>query len=147
LWQNREAAEKMYSPAWKKMIAERYGAPAEIHYYETPVIVDNTQQQAAPRTRGDGSRPSDLQERAPLARIIDVGERAATGLKANPVRLPLSTCELHARISPGHRPLMVGHPPVGRRNGANSGRTRTRAHVNFTTPTPLRSRGGISLSR
>jgi hypothetical protein len=44
LRQNRKAAEKMYSPAWKKMIAERYGAPAEIHYYETPVIVDNTQQ-------------------------------------------------------------------------------------------------------
>jgi len=44
LWQNREAAEKMYSPAWKKMITERYGAPPEIYYYETPVIVDNTQQ-------------------------------------------------------------------------------------------------------
>ena len=44
LWQSREAAEKMYSSAWKKMITERYGAPPEIHYYETPVIVDNTQQ-------------------------------------------------------------------------------------------------------
>jgi hypothetical protein len=43
LWQSHDAAEKMYSPAWKKMITERYGAPPEIHYYETPVIVDNTQ--------------------------------------------------------------------------------------------------------
>jgi hypothetical protein len=43
LWQNREAAEKMYSPAWKKMIAERYGTPPEITYYETPIIVDNSQ--------------------------------------------------------------------------------------------------------
>jgi len=43
LWQSREAAEKMYSPAWKKMIAERYGMPPEISYYETPVIVDNAQ--------------------------------------------------------------------------------------------------------
>jgi len=43
LWQSREAAEKMYSAAWKKMIAERYGAPPEITYYETPVIVDNAQ--------------------------------------------------------------------------------------------------------
>src|SRR5262245_43268777 len=42
LRQSREAAEKMYSPTWKKMITERYGAPPEIHYYETPVIVDNT---------------------------------------------------------------------------------------------------------
>jgi hypothetical protein len=42
LWQSREAAEKMYSAAWKKMITERYGAPPEITYYETPVIVDNS---------------------------------------------------------------------------------------------------------
>jgi hypothetical protein len=41
LWESREAAERMYSDAWKKMIAERYGAPPEITYYETPVIVDN----------------------------------------------------------------------------------------------------------
>jgi hypothetical protein len=43
LWQSREAAENMYSPAWKKMITERYGAPPEVAYYETPVIVDNAQ--------------------------------------------------------------------------------------------------------
>jgi hypothetical protein len=41
LWQSREAAENMYSPAWKKMITERYGTAPEITYYETPVIVDN----------------------------------------------------------------------------------------------------------
>ena len=41
LWLNREAAEKMYSPAWKNMITERYGTAPEILYYETPVIVDN----------------------------------------------------------------------------------------------------------
>src|SRR5262249_44931163 len=43
LWQSREAADTMYSPAWKKMITERYCASPEIDYYETPVIVDNTQ--------------------------------------------------------------------------------------------------------
>jgi hypothetical protein len=43
LWQSRDAAEKMYSPAWKKMITERYGTAPEITYYETPVIVDNAQ--------------------------------------------------------------------------------------------------------
>jgi len=41
LWESREAAERMYSQAWKKMIAERYGNAPEIAYYETPVIVDN----------------------------------------------------------------------------------------------------------
>ena len=41
LWQRKEAAEKMYSAAWKKMIKERYGTAPEITYYDTPVIVDN----------------------------------------------------------------------------------------------------------
>ena len=43
LWQSKEAAEKMYSAEWKKMIKERYGAAPEITYYDTPVIVDNAQ--------------------------------------------------------------------------------------------------------
>ena len=43
LWQSKEAAEKMYSAAWKKMITERYGTAPEISYYDTPVIVDNAQ--------------------------------------------------------------------------------------------------------
>ncbi len=42
LWENRSAAEKVYDAAWKAMIAERYGAPPEISYFESPVIVDNT---------------------------------------------------------------------------------------------------------
>ena len=41
LWESREAAERMYSDAWQKSIAERYGNAPEITYYETPVIVDN----------------------------------------------------------------------------------------------------------
>jgi hypothetical protein len=43
LWQSKEAAEKMYSAAWKKMITERCGTAPEISYYDTPVIVDNAQ--------------------------------------------------------------------------------------------------------
>jgi hypothetical protein len=43
LWESREAAERMYSEAWRKLIAERYGAAPEISYYETPVIVDNAE--------------------------------------------------------------------------------------------------------
>lgn len=41
LWESREAAEKVYNTDWQKMIAERYGAPPEINYFESPVIVDN----------------------------------------------------------------------------------------------------------
>ena len=47
LWENREAAERMYSESWRKMIADRYGALPEITYYETPVIVDNTARPAS----------------------------------------------------------------------------------------------------
>ncbi|MCC0012756.1 MAG: monooxygenase [Rhodobiaceae bacterium] len=41
LWESREAAEKVYTDDWKKMIAERYGTPPDIIYFESPVIVDN----------------------------------------------------------------------------------------------------------
>lgn len=41
LWESRAAAEKVYSPEWRRTIAERYGADPEISYFESPVIVDN----------------------------------------------------------------------------------------------------------
>jgi len=47
LWESLEAANRMYSDAWKKMITERYGTAPEITYYETPVIVDNTTRPAS----------------------------------------------------------------------------------------------------
>ena len=43
LWESREAAERVYNAEWRKMIADRYGAAPEISFYETPVIVDNSQ--------------------------------------------------------------------------------------------------------
>jgi hypothetical protein len=42
LWESREAADRVYNAEWRKMIAERYGVPPEISYFETPVVVDNT---------------------------------------------------------------------------------------------------------
>lgn len=42
LWESREAAERVYNAEWRNMIAERYGAPPEVSYFETPVVVDNT---------------------------------------------------------------------------------------------------------
>jgi hypothetical protein len=41
LWESREAAERTYSAEWRRVITERYGAPPEISYFETPVVVDN----------------------------------------------------------------------------------------------------------
>ena len=42
LWESRAAAERVYTPEWKKMIADRYGAEPDIQFFESPVIVDNT---------------------------------------------------------------------------------------------------------
>ena len=42
LWESREAAERLYTEEWRGMIAERYGAPPDIRYFDTPVIVDNS---------------------------------------------------------------------------------------------------------
>lgn len=41
LWESREAAEGFYNETWRGMIAERYGAPPTIDFFESPVIVDN----------------------------------------------------------------------------------------------------------
>jgi hypothetical protein len=41
LWESREAAERVYTKEWRKMIADHYGAEPEISYFDTPVIVDN----------------------------------------------------------------------------------------------------------
>jgi hypothetical protein len=43
VWESRAAADKLYSPQWKKMIADRYGAEPEIEWLENPVTVDNLQ--------------------------------------------------------------------------------------------------------
>jgi hypothetical protein len=41
LWKSRIDAEVVYTPQWQAYIAERYGAPPDIRYFETAVIVDN----------------------------------------------------------------------------------------------------------
>jgi len=43
LWESREIAERFYSDAWRRTIAQRYGTEPQILYYETPVIVDNAE--------------------------------------------------------------------------------------------------------
>ena len=41
LWKTKADAEAVYTPQWQAWIAERYGAPPDIRYFETSVIVDN----------------------------------------------------------------------------------------------------------
>ncbi len=41
LWESREAAERFYSPEWRRAAAERYGVEPEIRYFEVPLTVDN----------------------------------------------------------------------------------------------------------
>jgi hypothetical protein len=48
LWHSRDAAERFYSDAWKNMVAQRFGAQPEILFFETSVIVENTDQKVAP---------------------------------------------------------------------------------------------------
>lgn len=42
LWENREAADKLYTGEWRRTIRERYGADPVVEYFESPVIVDNS---------------------------------------------------------------------------------------------------------
>ena len=39
--QSRADADAVYTPQWKAYIAERYGAPPDIRYFETSIVVDN----------------------------------------------------------------------------------------------------------
>jgi hypothetical protein len=41
LWRSRAEADQLYSPEWRRSIAERFGEPPEIAFYDSPVIVDN----------------------------------------------------------------------------------------------------------
>lgn len=41
LWKTKADAEAVYTPQWQAYIAERYGAPPDIRYFETAVVVDN----------------------------------------------------------------------------------------------------------
>jgi hypothetical protein len=42
LWKSRADADRVYTAEWRRMILERYGAEPEIAFFESPIIVDNT---------------------------------------------------------------------------------------------------------
>ena len=41
LFETRAAAEAIFNDAWRALIKDKYGAEPDIHYFETPVVVDN----------------------------------------------------------------------------------------------------------
>jgi hypothetical protein len=41
LWESREAAEAVYTDAWKSRATEIYGTPPVIRYFEVPVFIEN----------------------------------------------------------------------------------------------------------
>jgi len=41
LFESREAAERLYTPEWRRTAAERYGVEPEIRYFDVPLTVDN----------------------------------------------------------------------------------------------------------
>jgi hypothetical protein len=40
-WESRADAERMYTPDWRKFVADKYGAPPTVEYLHSPVMVDN----------------------------------------------------------------------------------------------------------
>ena len=42
IWESREAAEAMYTEAWKAKATEIYGTPPVVQYFEVPVLIENT---------------------------------------------------------------------------------------------------------
>jgi hypothetical protein len=45
LWNSRPEAEAMYTESWHAFVREKYGTPATVTYFESPVVVDNVLQQ------------------------------------------------------------------------------------------------------
>lgn len=41
VWESREAADAIYTDDWKAFVTGKYGAPPEIEYLHSPVMVDN----------------------------------------------------------------------------------------------------------
>ncbi len=41
LWESRAAAEKLYTPEFRKGVKERFGSEPTITFFETPIVIDN----------------------------------------------------------------------------------------------------------
>lgn len=43
VWSSRADADRLYTEEWKAFVAGKYGAPPQIEYLASPVMVDNAQ--------------------------------------------------------------------------------------------------------
>ena len=41
LWKSKKDAKDFYTKEWENYIREKYGTPASVTYFESPVVVDN----------------------------------------------------------------------------------------------------------
>ncbi len=41
LFESQAAAEAIFNDDWRALIKEKYGAEPNVHFFETPVVVDN----------------------------------------------------------------------------------------------------------
>jgi hypothetical protein len=41
LWKSRKEAEGLYTKDWENFVHGKYGAPPQVTFFETPVVVDN----------------------------------------------------------------------------------------------------------
>ncbi len=41
VWESRADADRVYTAEWKKFVEGKYGAPPQIEYLHSPVMVDN----------------------------------------------------------------------------------------------------------
>lgn len=41
VWQSRADADRVYTAEWRKFVEGKYGAPPQIEYLHSPVMVDN----------------------------------------------------------------------------------------------------------
>lgn len=42
VWESREAAEAMYTDAWREKVTGVYGVEPSLRYFSVPVFIDNT---------------------------------------------------------------------------------------------------------
>jgi hypothetical protein len=41
VWESREAAEALYTDAWREKVTEVYGVAPVVRYFEAPVLIEN----------------------------------------------------------------------------------------------------------
>lgn len=41
LWEDKAAAEAAHNEAWRQSVRDRFGSEPSIHYFDTPLVVDN----------------------------------------------------------------------------------------------------------